>query len=900
MRRRAVVGPRLRRLLVLVFVLFAVLVVNSVFLVSVTTYEWFTDAEIQGLFYQWMFLGHLALGLLILLPAVVYGVLHQRNARSHRNRRAVRAGYALFALVLVLLVTGLLLTRGFTWIELKDPGARSVAYWLHTIAPLLVAWLFVLHRLAGPPLRWSHGWSVGSLAFILSAAAIGAHQWQSNNPGEPNPDIFTPSLARSLDGQHIDSELLMMDDYCEGCHADSHASWAQSMHRFSSFNNPAYRFSVKQTRAALQRRDGKHEGVRFCAGCHDPVPLFSGTLDQPGFDLGDHPSAEAGITCTVCHSISGIDSNRGNADYTLSAPQHYPFARSESPVLRWVNETLVKANPEFHKRTFLKPLHSSAEFCGSCHKVNLPESLNDYRWLRGQNHYDSFLLSGVSGHGIQSFYYPKHAEKNCNGCHMTPVRSSDFGARPLAPLSEPAIHDHQFAAANTGVPFLLGHDGESWQRSANMLRDSLSVDIFGIREEGRLDGRLHAPLAESDLQLEAGKTYLLEVVLRTRTLGHHFTQGTADSNQIWLAVEVRSDDETLGRSGALRERDGSVDPWAHFVNSYVIDRDGRRIDRRNPEDIYTALYNHQIPPGAADVVHYRVQIPETVRGPVSISARLAYRKFDNAYLQHIQADEFQRNDLPIVEIASSELTLNAGSRVGIDDTAPLWQRWNDYGIGLLRREQFRQAEAAFSRVEALGVGDGPLNLARVYLAEGRLEEAASALQRASAAPSPAAPWSVSYFTARLNLQNGYFDAAIAGFRDLVDTRFQDARRRGFDFSKDYRLLNDLALATAQRARLERRNPERADEYLRDARDWYEKTLALDPENATAHYGLAQVHERLGDASAAARHRGLHARYKVDDSAKDRAVKLARQRDPAADHAANRIVIYDLQRSVDAG
>ncbi len=43
------------------------------------------------------------------------------------------------------------------------------------------------------------------------------------------------------------------------------------------------------------------------------------------------------------------------------------------------------------------------------------------------------------------------------------------------------------------------------------------------------------------------------------------------------------------------------------------------------------------------------------------------------------------------------------------------------------------------------------------------------------------------------------------------------------------------------------------------------------------------------------HRALHARYKVDDNARDRAVAAARRRDPAADHAADPVVIYDLQR-----
>ena len=74
--------------------------------------------------------------------------------------------------------------------------------------------------------------------------------------------------------------------------------------------------------------------------------------------------------------------------------------------------------PKHHKATFLKPFHQSAEFCGTCHKVHLPVELNGYKWLRGQNHYDAFRLSGVSGHGITSFYYPAKAQTNCNGCHM--------------------------------------------------------------------------------------------------------------------------------------------------------------------------------------------------------------------------------------------------------------------------------------------------------------------------------------------------------------------------------------------------------------------------------------------------------------------------------------------------
>ena len=83
-----VVGPRLRRLLVVVLLLFAVLTVNSAYLGAVTLLEWLTGDVVQDYFYQTMFLAHLALGLVIVLPVLAYAAIHVRNAHAHPNRRA--------------------------------------------------------------------------------------------------------------------------------------------------------------------------------------------------------------------------------------------------------------------------------------------------------------------------------------------------------------------------------------------------------------------------------------------------------------------------------------------------------------------------------------------------------------------------------------------------------------------------------------------------------------------------------------------------------------------------------------------------------------------------------------------------------------------------------------------
>ena len=918
-RYRPAIGPRLKPLLWVVFGLFALLAVNSFYLSGVRVAEAATGATYQNWFYISMFLLHLAVGGLFVAPVIWFGLAHMRNARNRPNRRAVKVGYALFGTALVLLFSGIVLTRIEGVITVNDPAVRGVAYWLHVLAPLVAAWLFVLHRLAGKRINWRIGARVAVAAVVLVGVALvlqfqDPRAWNVEGP-ESGEQYFFPALARTASGGFIPERALMNDAYCVDCHADIHGRWTYSAHRFSSFNNPAYSFSVQQTREKAYERSGDVQASRFCAGCHDPVVFFSGAFDDPEFDV-DQPAAHAGITCTSCHAITHVNSPRGNADYTIEEPQHYPFAFVESGFLQFVNHQLVKAKPELHKRTFLKPLHTTAEFCGACHKVHLPEELNHYKFLRGQNHYDSHLLSGVSGHGVASFYYPPEAEPNCNGCHMDLLPSDDFGSRRHPDSEQPdvtQVHDHLFPSANTGIPHLL--DFPDWVIEAHREFNEgvVDVDIFGVKPGGAIEDELIAPVRPGIPALAAGEDYLLEVVVRTLGLGHHLTQGTVDSNQLWLDIAVRDDSGRLvGRSGGLGEGN-RVDPWSHFINVYMLDRDGARIDRRNAEDIFVPLYDHQIPPGAGDVTHYRLEVPRAgAATSLTVEATLRYRKFDTKYLRYIYGEDTV-NELPILDLARDTVTFPVGpghagaspaSGPALQEPAkPLWQRWNDYGIGLLRkggtgRGELRQAIEAFTRVEELGRPDGPLNLARVYLAQGTVtDDAIAALERAATFDPPAPAWSVAWFTGLVNFQNGAIDEAVANFRSILDADSEEMRRRGFDFSRDVRLQNQLGLALFERAKRER-GPARAEARaarLNEVRESFERALVIDPENVTAHYNLGLIFGQLGDREGAERHQELHATYRPDDNARDRAIATARRADAAADHAAEAIVIYDLHR-----
>ena len=99
------IGPKLKKLLYVLFGMLSLLGANSLYLATITFLEWQRGESYQNQFYMAMFLGHVLLGLLFLVPFLAFGLIHLFTARTRKNKRAIRVGYALFALSLVVLGT---------------------------------------------------------------------------------------------------------------------------------------------------------------------------------------------------------------------------------------------------------------------------------------------------------------------------------------------------------------------------------------------------------------------------------------------------------------------------------------------------------------------------------------------------------------------------------------------------------------------------------------------------------------------------------------------------------------------------------------------------------------------------------------------------------------------------
>src|SRR6185436_1231742 len=130
------------------------------------------------------------------------------------------------------------------------------------------------------------------------------------------------------------------------------------------------------------------------------------------------------------------------------------------------------------------------------------------------------------------------------------------------------------------------------------------------------------PLDKVDVPVRRGESVRVEVVVRTRKVGHFFPGGTVDAFDVWVELEAVDDrGRVLMHSGALEGGDrGPVDPGAHFYRSLRLDERGNPINKRNAFMTRSVAYVRLVPPGAADTIHYRLQIPDDAGDRISLRA----------------------------------------------------------------------------------------------------------------------------------------------------------------------------------------------------------------------------------------------------------------------------------------
>ena len=811
---------------------------------------------------------------------------------------------------------------------------------------------FMASPAAAPRARRAAVFLGAALAFTLlvrgAAVLWPAHVAKIENPttaplsaddegGGKNGQFF-PSSVTTIGDRRVPDDFFLESKACgnKGCHPDITAQWDSSMHHFSSFNNQWYRKSIEYMQEVVGTKPSK-----WCGGCHDQSVLLTGRMDRPIIEQIDTPQAQAGIGCLVCHSIVHVKDTMGQGGYVLEYPEMHKLVASKAPALHAMHDYMVRLDPGPHKATMLKPFHreSRAEFCSSCHKVHLDVPVNHYRWFRGFNEYDAWQGSGVSGQGARAFYYPDKP-KDCADCHMPLVKSKDAANR------DGFVHSHRFPAANTAVPFANGDETQLKIVQDFLKANIVSVDVFAVTESAATNGApaegahasaaedegpraqamfpdveeamsapsggagaaarraqapVVAPLNRAAAFMRPGETYRVDVVARTRGVGHFFPGGTVDAFDVWL--ELKGEDangKVFYWSGAVTDDGrGPVEPGAHRYRSLQVDGHGNPVNKRNAWSTRALMYARLIPPGAADVGRFRVTIPGDAVGPLAFTARMNHRKFSWWNTQFSYAgmpDPAQANagftpdfddrrfvftgdtsgvsgklkeipDLPVTVVAEDKVTIELapaaggggargraaapGLRAALEAAVPADQtfdreRFNDYGIGLLLQGDFAGAKAAFERVNRLDpkYAAGFVNLGRVLVQEGDHDAAIPVLEKA--------------LTVDPKIASGHYFLALAlKARGRYDDALDHLRQAAARFPRD-------RVVRAQIGRLlflKRQMPEAIAEF--------EQVLKVDPEDLTAHYNLMLCYRALGDAEKEKREEALYTRFKADEAAQAR-------------------------------
>ena len=895
-----------------------VVAVSTILLVFNAGYIWaFASPTI---FYMGNVLAHLVIGLVFL----VSGVLLLARDTDLRRRLPIRlsavAMLAAFAFGSYLVYEGNL--REMRWalqahIAASIAGVTGILWYawrrgnqqegLRQFAAVLVSAVVFLAALPTAATIWARTHPDPRHRIVNPSVAPLTAAHEGGGPSSP----FFPSSAKTNVGGIIPSNFFMDSELCGECHKDVYEQWKSSAHHFASFNNQFYRKSIEY----MQSVTGT-ESSKWCAGCHDHAVFFNGRFEKPIKGQIDTPEAHTGLACTSCHAITHVGSSMGNGDFTIEYPPLHELASSRNPVIHKMDSFLTYLQPEPHRKTFMKPfIRDSAEFCSSCHKVHLDVPVNSYRWFRGFNDYDNWQASGVSGQGARSFYYPAES-KTCSGCHMPLVDSQDPGNRGGK------IHSHRFPAANTALAF-VNQDKTQMDAVEKFLKSGfITADIFAVSpvDEGKGEtamvrraapkdagpqlnttfavgeeaeqggavvirdvGQVAAPIDKAAPPLKAGSTVRVDVVVRTRAIGHFFPGGTVDAFDVWLELQGRDATGKMVYWSGRVEDDGKgpVETGAHFYRSYQLDAEGNPINKRNAWQARSVLYVRLIPPGAADVAHYRVRIPADAVGPITLTAKLNYRKFAHSYTQFSYAGQPKPGqahliktdansaeysfdpanipanvsgkikgeipNLPIVTVATAEAKLPLGG-----NGAPQWrqvtdkkdrERWNDYGIGLLLQGDLKGAEFAFKKATEAepGYADGWLNVARALIREGEVGAARPYVEKAIAI-TPGLPRGY-FFKAMIQKAEGDYDGALASLR-TVETKYP----------RDRVVLNQMARLLFLKRQ------------YKEALAVLERVGLVDPEDVQMHYTAMLCWRALGNAEKSAREATLFRRFKADESA----------------------------------
>lgn len=425
---------------------------------------------------------------------------------------------------------------------------------------------------------------------------------------------------------------------CGGCHSKQYKEWNGSVHSLA-FKDPVYQGELNKAVKAVG-----HEISRQCEGCHSPVGMMSGEIKGPGL-AGLSEMALAGVSCDVCHSISGVTH--------WQTPSHEAENGSfilDPGVETKEGKTFVKRGPYkpseycgggFHKCEE-SPLHKKSDICASCHQVY---------------HYESHFPIE------ETFNEWKHGpfaqrDIHCQDCHMVDVdtfkRTADQFVKPKR-----EEYRHYFSGANFLLTYLAAGAAKisgdeklakslmnQYEMAVERLKSAAELELYPIYHDGKLDE--------------------LKVRVKNIRAGHNLPTSLTNVRQMWLEITAKDETGKVVMTSGTLNPDGTLPDTARNFNS-----DGMGNDFHFAIDpwVVTAFSKHEtIPPKGYREVYYGLHFPTDLK-KITLEAKLRFRQADQKVAEALLGAVPKDIDLekiyglksvpalPVVDMTSKELTI---------------------------------------------------------------------------------------------------------------------------------------------------------------------------------------------------------------------------------------------------
>jgi len=645
-----------------------------------------------SVFNQHGLLLHTLVGLLYLIPFVVYLARHLRTYWSFPFTHVKFSGHAFALMTAACALSGVALTLE----SVAGTYISSVWRTAHVVTTFGVLLFLAAHlgtlwararrgapegadQPVAPALRGHARFMLASTlgllgitavmsALIRPVAMVDAFPVGYEMTPYEGAGPFSPSLATTASGGALDARRLSGSESCgtAGCHEQIYREWLPSAHRYASMD-----VGFQAIQGVMATQNGA-VSTRYCGGCHDPISLFSGTKNIGVEELSSLSGFQEGVSCLACHGIEKTDVS-GNANYVMSPSQRYVWELRDGPLAKFLSDFTIRAYPDQHVASLSRRMFKTPEFCAACHKQFIDEEVNQVGWVQLQNQFDNWRAS--RWHDEQS---PERTIE-CRECHMPLTDSRDPAAGDEADLNRTADdgkhRSHRFLGANQYIPQLMQLEGgeEHAELVHSWLKGEYEIPEIDFKWSQGPAVPIELTVPES---VRAGEELKVGVHIINNKVGHDFPTGPLDIIQAWVELEVADAAGTVVFHTGRRDEGNFIETGTFMFKAEPVDRYGNLIDRHNLWEMVGVRFKRSLFPGSEEVATFAFEcsgstgpegeapleedfdlaLPPDLIGPLTARASLNYRKFDQ-YLLNFTFGEDANLTAPITVMSTAEATI---------------------------------------------------------------------------------------------------------------------------------------------------------------------------------------------------------------------------------------------------